>query len=560
MNVVLAGAMFTSGALLVVLGSRLSFLLDDWVFLLYRRGFNADAFLSPDNEHFAAGPVLIYKALLAVFGMSSTLPFHIVGTAFFLLGAGLMFVWLRRRIDPWLALIFTCLILFLGSAYDDTLWFASILFLGSMAFGLGALLALDREDSTGDRIACALLTIAVTFSSLAVPFAIGAFVDVVLRRDWRRIYIVVVPGILYVIWYVGWGHTAENSLSLHNVATTPLFVLNSIAAAIAGLLGLASPGLDVQVPSGLDWGRPLLVALAVLAAWRLHRRIPLPRSFWVVLAIAGAFWILGGLNFKQGRDPASSRYLYPSGVFVLLIAAEALRGIRFSRGVLAVIAAVAAAAIVSNLSFLHGAYNSYRNTSAIERADLGSIEIARDTVSPSFLLDENIADTGYVHVDAGHYLSARDAFGSPAYTPDEILASTAPARLAADKVLVAALDVNSGPAPASARVGGPPPQPLEPAGANATPNANRSCITVMPSRASAPILALPPNGAIARSRGAGTDRLHVRRFSAEEFPFDAGAVSAGHPVEIQIPIDRATQPWQLQVTGSVPATVCGRRV
>ena len=37
-------------------------------------------------------------------------------------------------------------VLFLGAAFDDLLWFASITFLGAMACGLGMLVALDRRD------------------------------------------------------------------------------------------------------------------------------------------------------------------------------------------------------------------------------------------------------------------------------------------------------------------------------------------------------------------------------------------------------------------------------
>ena len=76
---------------------------------------------------------------------------------------------------------------------------------------------------------------------------------------------------------------------------------------------------------------------------------------------------------------------------------------------------VVVAAVASNVLFLHESYESYLRTSRLERADLAAVEIARDTVEPGLVLSEDIADTGYVPVEAGSYLSARDAFGSPAY-------------------------------------------------------------------------------------------------------------------------------------------------
>src|SRR5690348_8485893 len=43
----LAGAVLASGALLLAWGSRLTFLLDDWEFLIYRRGWSAHVLLDP---------------------------------------------------------------------------------------------------------------------------------------------------------------------------------------------------------------------------------------------------------------------------------------------------------------------------------------------------------------------------------------------------------------------------------------------------------------------------------------------------------------------------------
>ena len=51
----------------------------------------------PHNEHIVVAPVLIYKALLELFGMDSARPFQVASTATFLASAVLLFVWLRRR-------------------------------------------------------------------------------------------------------------------------------------------------------------------------------------------------------------------------------------------------------------------------------------------------------------------------------------------------------------------------------------------------------------------------------------------------------------------------------
>jgi hypothetical protein len=557
----LAAAMAASGVLLVVMGSRLSFFLDDWVFILYKRDFSLDAFLSPDNEHLVAGPVAVWKLMLATFGLGSALPYRIVSTAMLLLGAWFLFVWIRRRLGGWPALLMTLPILFLGAAFEDLFWFASITFLGSMACGLGMLVALDRRDKVGDRLACAWLIGSMLFSSLWLAFAVGAVVDVALRhgdRDWRRrAYVVGVPVVLYAIWWLGWGDNGESSVTLHNIATTPLFVLDSFAAAIGSLVGLATPGEGLPSPPGLDWGRPLAVALGALAAWRLYRLERVPRSLWVVLAIALAFWIFGGIAVKPGRVPWASRYQYPGAAMVLLVAAGMLRGLKLDRRLLPAALIAVAISLAGNGLLIQQSYDFYLGTSQLIKGNLTAMEIARNTVEPGFYLEEEFADTGFDHIDAGSYFSAVDAFGSPAFTIPELQSSPEAARFAADKVLLNALRVQLEPAPASAA----PAAGAEPAGPNsegvvAVPG--DACVAV-PGGAKSPLLSLPPGGVAIGAGAQPVTDIKMRRFATSpgEFPVDFQiGVAPGEAVAVPIPPDLSTVPWKMQLEGGA-ATVCG---
>ena len=535
----LAAAMAISGAILVVLGSKVTFVLDDWTYILYRRDFSADAFLMPANEHLVGGAVATWKLLLDGFGMGSIVPFRVVSTAMFLLGNWFLFVWIRRRLGAWPALFATVPMLFLGAAYEDLFWFASITFLGSLTCGLGMLVALDRRDRTGDLLALAWLIGTMLFSSLWIPFALGAAVDIVLRRDerdWRRrAYIIIVPAVLWALWWLGWGHEAEGSISLHNIAATPIFVLDSFAAALAALFGLATPVSEgMPSPSGLDWGRPLAVALGGLALWRAYKIERIPRSLWVVLAVGLSFWILGGFAVKEGRVPWASRYQLPGATFVLLVAAELLRGVKLDRRLLAPALVVAVAAIASNGLFMNEAANSYKHSTEIIRADLTAMEIARETVDPSFFLDEEFADTGLAYIDAGSYFAAVDDFGSPAYTIEELQQSSAEARFAADKVLLNALRVAVEPVPRSA----------VPA---------NGCVTVDDSQP----LELSPGGAVIAAGSQPVTDIKMRRFADPgEVPVDfQTGVEPGQAVAIPIPADASDVPWKLQLEGGA-ATVC----
>lgn len=552
-NPVLLALIWLCGAsafLLLLWGSKLSFLLDDWEFLIYRRGFDAHTILEPHGEHISIAPVLIYKALLATAGMGSALPFRVVSTALFILSAALFFVLLLRRVGQWPALGATVLLLFVGAAWEDLLWAFQVGYFGSMAAGLGMLLALERGDRRRDRVACLLLAISVVFSSLGLSFAIAAAVAVLLQPGRRgRLYVFVIPLLLYAAWWLGWGHNAESALSAANVAKTPNFVAEGIASSMASIFGFFGPD-----RAGLDWGRPLAVAAIVLVVWRVYMLGRPSTWFWIVLSLGASFWILAGLNQIPGRTPDASRYQYVAVVFTLLVFAELLRGVRFSRGALVTGAVVVAAITAANIGYLHAAWDSYREISQLEKADLGAVEIARGTVEPGFTLSEDIAGTGYVHIEAGPYLSARDAFGSPAYDPAELAESSAASRFFADKVLFAALRISPRPVPGGASSG------AKPAAANAEGLVEvppRGCVSV-PGGPESPQLSLPSGGVVLRAGNQPVEDLKLGRFASEEFPIELEArIEPGHSLEIPIPADRTSVPWKLELESGGASTACG---
>lgn len=545
-----------SGCLLLIWGSKLTFLLDDWEFLLYRR--DLESVFEPHGEHISVLPVLIYKGLLATVGMDSALPFRVVSTALFLLSALLLFVFLKRRVGQWAALAGTAVVLFLGSAWEDLLWAFQVGYFGSMACGLGALLALERGDRRGDRLAVLLLVLAVLFSSLGLPFLAGVAVLILWRSDrWRRIHIVAIPAAVFAAWWLGWGHDAESAISFANLAKTPHFVLDGLAGSLSSAFGLNVPGVS-ETAGGLEWGRPLLVGSLVLAGWRLSRLRPVPSWLWVAVAIGGAFWVLAGLNQIPGRTAVASRYQYVGVIFTMLVAAELLRGVRIRSGALVAVFVVAAAAVVSNVYLLHESYLSYRQTSQLEKADLAAVEIARDTVEPGFVLSEDLADTAYVHVEAGAYLSARDTFGSPAYTPAELAESPEFARFAADKVLFGALGIELVPAPASS-LPAEPPAPAEPGANGLAAVPAGGCVSVAPEGGVSPLLGLPSGGVAIEAGSQPVTAVRMARFAGEAFPVElTEPIAAGGVAELAIPADRSSLPWRAELVTTGTAIVCGR--
>ena len=538
-RILLCVGLAASGVLLVAWQSHLTFLVDDWDLLLFRRGLNAHALLDPHSRHLILGPTLVYKAIQATFGMDSNTPYGVAATATFLASVALLHVYVRRRVGDWVALAAVLPILVMGSAYEDLLTAFQIGYFGSMAFGIAALLAIERADGLGDVLACVLLVASLAFAEIALAFAAGIAVAIALQRGpARRAWIVAVPILLYLIWYPTFGqsgaHLGPSSFSLHNVATSPPYVLDGFASSAGSLLGLGTP-LLFGGTGGLEWGRPLLIALvAVSIAWVVRAR---PAARWwvlVPLAIGVAFWFLTAANFSFGRSPSASRYQYVGAVFLVMIAAQLAAGWRPGwRGVVAVLA-VGVAAAAGNLSMLHQGYRALDDLSVVVRGGLAGLDITSDRVSPDLELNRENSDFDYFTLlEAGPYLSAAQKFGSPAYSQEKLATAPESARVAADKVMAAALPITLRPSPAPSTDG---------------------CTSVGGAGAAATIVSLPPGGASLSSSSVAGASLALRRYAADSFPVDPGTLHG--QASLVIPTDRSSRPWQLQADARGPVRVC----
>jgi hypothetical protein len=530
-----------SGVLLIAWRSHLTFFIDDWDLLLHRRGFSADAFLNPHARHLIIGPTALWKAIQATFGMDSQIPYAIAATTSFLASVVLLFVYLRARVGDWLALAAVAPILFMGTAYEDLLNVFQICYFGSMAFGLGALLSFERDGRRWDALACLLLLCSLAFAEIAFAFAAGCVVMVALNRGpWRRLWVIAVPAVLYVIWYVGWGDSGPSSLSFDTVATSPVYVLDGFASSLASLFGIGTPSL-LGGDGGLDWGRPLLVALVAAAVWGLVR-FPRGRSLILIpLAIGLVFWFSTAANAGPLRPPDASRYQYVGAVFLLMIAAEYLAGWRPGWrpgwGVLAPVFAVSAAATAANYSTLHESYDAYRPATALVRGDLAGLEIARDRVDPDFVLTQQNSGFEYFrYVVAGPYLSAADKFGSPAYSQTALETAPEVAREGADRVLAAALPISLETLPSVP--------------------AAQGCRTLVPAAGAPAVITLPPGGATLETAPGISADLSLRRFASASFPVHVATLRGA--ARLDIPRDRSGRPWEMQVRANGKVTVCGQ--
>ena len=537
--VALAGLLVVTAAVVLYLGRSTSFYYDDWNFVLFRRPWDADALLQPHNEHLSLVPVLIYKAIFTTAGIESYVPFRVAGVAVHLLVLVALFVYARRRVGDGPALGAATLIAVLGPSWPDVLWPFQMGFLGSLAAGIAALLALDRGDRKGEIAAAALLTVALASSSMGIPLFIAAALEILGRPDRKRRWpILAAPAGLYGVWYLTYG-AGDSTASVDNLLSTPAYIADAAAAATGAMFGL-----------GVEWGRPLAIALGALLVLAIRRGAADPWRLAALIALPFVFWGLTGLARADLHEPGAPRYLYPGVLFLLLIAVEAARGVRLTRGGLAALAVLLVLVTVANLGALRNGAGYLRDQAAELDGGLAALQLAAPVgLPPDFRPQPTVAP----QIDATSYLAAVKDLGSPVPPPAQLPRLFGRGRAAADGTLVTAYGIRLAPAPGGAK--GAPPVAEKAEAAETAPRG--SCLRATPQApASALELTVPPAGLLIAPAG-GAAKVFVRRFS-DTFP--AGAVgdlvAGGTPMMLRIPSDASTAPWRARLALTGPVRVC----
>ncbi len=440
--VVVGVAAVAASLLLLHVGRGTTWFFDDWSWILTRRTGSLDDYLANHNGHLNLVPVLAYKAMWSVFGLTNYTAFRVLAIVVHVGTCVLLFAYLRRRAQLWFAVSATVVVLFLGYAFQDLIWPFQVQFTGAMAAGLAALLLLDRHDRAGDVGASVALGVAVACSGVGLPFVGAITLELLLRRStWRRLWVPLVPLVLWGVWYVQYGQSQVKGSNLHLV---PENAAQMGSAAAGALMGLSMGDGHVLLA---------LLGLVVVVVLAIDRRIS-PR-FAAVLALPLGYWILTSLSRAQFGDPAASRYLYPGAIFIVLALSELVPRLTVPGGrigaavAVLVLVALVAVSLRGNVDQLRQGAAGLRDVSTHVKAELRSVELARDRVDPAFRPDEARAP----QIDAGSYLKAVDDLGSPADSLRELRAQSAEVRAVADTVLVRArCGLDSVPRPSRSRV------------------------------------------------------------------------------------------------------------
>lgn len=555
--IVLAALVLATGGLLLHETRGTTLWFDEWTWLLHRRGDSASSFLASHNGHLSLIPVAVYKLLFATVGIRHSAPYRALMIAAHLGCCVLLFVYARRRVGVLLAMVATTLILLFGPGWENLLWAFQITWLTSLGAGIGALLALDRRDRAGDVLACVLLAVALASSGIGVAIMLGLIIEVGLgRRDRpREWWVVGVPLLLYAGWALFYQHT---TIVRHAFVAAPSFVATGLASTFSALAGLGgSTGLDWP-GSLMTWGPALLVVALGAGAWRVARLRRLEPRVASLTAIVLSFWLLTALTRAVFANPYSSRYLYVSALFVVLLAVELARGTTPGWRVQGLIGILALGAIVSNLGALRDAGRNFRDEAMATRADLGALEIGRPAM-PAGYVAQGMPGYPFVVVPAAAYFAATRAVGSPAASPAQIEADPESVREVVDAELIRIHRIGLlAPVPA-VRAGV---RPVPDSATGGVAQARGACVSFVPgaftpARSSAGLaVTVPGRGLVVESSGAPAT-IGVRRF-ADVFQ-SVGTLNPGSPAELLITPDRSPKPWHVQLTGPGHAVVCGLR-
>jgi hypothetical protein len=547
----------------------------------------------PPGKYLIAIPLAYYDLMFHTVGLSHYLPYRLVGIAFLVAAAILLFLYGRRRVGDLLALPAAVLVLFLGGAWELVASPQRLPNQIATVAGLSTLVALDLPGDRRDAAACLLLIVAVTSHPLGLAFVAAAAVLVASRpadQRWRRSWIFLVPIAIYGLWYA----TSYNDPphQTHPSGGEVIeFAGKSLAAFCGTVTGFFRPPWTSQIDPVNGISVILAIAFVAGVAWRLRRPSRVPGSTWAVLAALTVLLITPAFAPGATRQVVAPRYLYTGSIVLLLVIFELARGIRVvgavRAGLIATVATSFTIGMIANLQTLHEKARAYAAASDQLRVELGVLDVARGSFRPPEptlgqpLGIGSLTQAPLVAPDAparepppellarqaGTYYRIRDSFGSPALKADQLLEAPQADRERADRLL--SVLVRPKVRPGAERASGPLPA------ATTGPGAGRSsmgdCLRFEPGRGepsgsgsvgSGPralvTVELPPGGVTLRGLAPGRPPVvRLGRFS--EIPRVPLRVPPGRSATLAPSRGAAPEvPWRTLVLSIEPITVCGR--
>jgi hypothetical protein len=355
------------GALLLFLGRSLTFWFDDWDFVTFS-GTGWDYF-RPHNEHLIALPLALFRLTFAVVGLHSYLPYLVELVVLHLLTVAAAYVLMRRRVGPARAMLLSVPLLLLGSGSENLYWAFQATFVGSVLFGLWALVFVEQGGRRSLVMASLMLVASLMCSGMGIVMLIALVGRTLADPNLRtRTLVAVVPAVGYLGWYLALGNEGTESDSLAGPVALLRFVLRGVAQASAAVSGLSiSP-----------YARLLALALFIVLAYATARsRRKHALAFGSVVGVAALYVLTGVVRADLPTDYASrSRYVYVAAFLIAVAIADWLPTIsgwfaREGRGrylVAGLLILALVASVVVNVRDLRANRNEFLSRAGFTRA------------------------------------------------------------------------------------------------------------------------------------------------------------------------------------------------
>ncbi len=528
-------AMALSAIVTLILGRHLSFYADELDWLTTYDSLAPRSLLTPHNGHLIATTRLIYEVVPRGLG-TSYLPFRLIDLAGVLASAALVFVFVRRRLGGPVALAPALVLLFFGSSHEIVLSSLGTPFVLSIALGLAAIVAFDEGSLARDRLGLLLLLGSGLSHTFGIVIAGGVAVQLASNpADRRRIWVALVPIVLWVAWWIWARQFHQGITSASNVPLAPLHMLESAGSAILALTGTGPEyGIKTDLLEHLVDAASVVIALAALGLLGLRiRSAGASARLRGALAMAMLFWLSIALSESPLRQPTTSRYQYFGAILVVLIAAEAFRGARIGlRGAKVLIVVLAVAIIGNGLRLGFGADRLTGQVAEVQ-AQIAMVEVAGESATSTFF-PASVAPRGsdLFLASAGSIQEFVSNVGPLGFTLPEVRVQSEAVRADADFVLARAERLVAVPAGV-----------LE-------LGLNRACTTIGTGSAGRVHVPLGPGVQVVRQLEGPAQPLLVGRF-ADSASVQIGTLDPEADVIIAIPSDAAPDRWFTTFTGRV---------
>lgn len=537
---VLIGGMLVSTLVVLLFGRTAFFTVDEHSWISESANFGLGQAFTPYVGHLLAIPKAIYWLVLETVGLRSYVLFQLLTLASLFLMAGLMFTWLRKRVPPFVALAPTLVILIFPVDHLHYLTGNGVAIALALAFGLGAMLAWDRSSPRGDLVAFGLLILGLLTYTIAVPFAIGLLIVALITKQWRRIWVGLLPLALYAVWRLvaisSDVEQIEGGPDWDNLLLLPAWSFQSIGAILAALTGF---GFDFSIPEGgpaLEQGSTLGPALATSALlalgwwfWRIRKPDP---GFWLTGSILIALFASQVLVWGtlDARDPGAPRYLLPGAVVVSLVVAAALRDVEWKRAPFLTLWVIAASSLLVSIGIMTNNTSWLETVERATRAEVTAIKLVEASRKESLTPDQQPRE----RVRPEFSFVESEKYGDLGFRDEAIAAEPEWVGNRIDGFVAESLDLRLT----------RPPEGVKPTGCKPAVSD--------PQPSYRPRVSVPSPGAILRA--SADVNLRMGRYGP--WPtVELGTISGGDERRLWLPFDRGKTDWYLKASSDAPGTL-----